>query len=127
MKVTMVTRRVMVGTQPKNLVGENLSRVYLLVSNQGVQTIYLLGSKADKKEDGIPIKKGEEKSFTICKPAFYAVSHSGTVDVRVMAMSEEIVKPIEEMARRVMELPIVAEPTPPEGGGGGLPPPREKL
>ena len=82
----IVTRRLMVGTDVIQLVGENPNRRSLLVYNNGDAKVYILSSKNQTKEDGIPVAVGVSYEDDQSRGALYIVAESGTQDVRVMVV-----------------------------------------
>ena len=84
----IVTRRLMVGTDVIQLVGENPKRKGLLVYNKGTASVYILSAENLSKEDGIPV--GSESSFddNLTTGALYIVADSGVQDVRVMVAGD---------------------------------------
>ena len=66
------------------LVRANRERVGLLIYNNGGTTIELVSSEKGNYGTGIPVASGSKYSNQDhCKAAYYAVSASGTVDVRI--------------------------------------------
>ena len=84
----IVTRRLMVGTNVVQLVGENPKRKAFLIYNNGTAIVYILGSKSNTKEDGIPVAAGGTFSDNDSTGAVYAVAESDVQDVRVMTIGE---------------------------------------
>ena len=88
MAKNVVTRRLIVGTDVVQLVGENPKRKSLLVYNNGSANVYILGSKSNTKEDGIPIGPGVSYEDDDSTGALYIVAETGTQDVRIMSRGE---------------------------------------
>jgi hypothetical protein len=74
---------VTIGTDAGEIVKENPKRTCLIVYNNSASTIYLLSAQNQKTTDGLPILKGETYTNTYSKAAFWAISASTGLDIRV--------------------------------------------
>lgn len=80
------TRRLIVGTDGMRLVGRNPKREHIYLYNNGSATIYILDSKAQKKENGYPVPAGGAWDDPDCTGALFIVADSADQDIRVMTI-----------------------------------------
>lgn len=84
----IVTRRVIVGTEGVELVGENEKRAGVLIQQLGAGNVYIIGAKNKAITDGIKLATNGTYSDDSSTGAIFAVADAANQDVRVLVVGE---------------------------------------
>lgn len=74
--------------KPKQVLAEDASRVYVIIYNNGSETVELLSSPHQKAGDGFPIPPGTCYDNEHCQGDYWMISTSGTQNIRIEEDSE---------------------------------------